>query len=310
MKKEVSFLIPAKNEEKYLLSLIENIKHHMKKWESYEIIVANNASTDRTGAIAANHADQVFWSDAKTVAGVRNEAAKHASGNLLVFVDADIELTQEWFDYLHERTDTLIENKVVTGFRCVPPQSSIFYKFWASGLSTPDYVPTGNLLVSAEGFDDIGGFNDKLGSGEDVDFSMRAKALGYFVGLPPLVANREVIHKGAPRTIGKFFRQQMWHGFGDYSTILTFFGSLIATYSMLTIFTLVAALGLSALDSPQAGKAYLLFFLFLMFFSVFQFPELKFRYRPINMWLGFVYMLARTCALTSLGRGGRPYEVR
>ena len=84
----LSIIIPTKNEEKLLPLLLQSIKNQDIKY--HEIIVADGGSTDRTCDIASNCGCEVVLGESPAKA--RNNGAKAASGDLLLFLDADVVL--------------------------------------------------------------------------------------------------------------------------------------------------------------------------------------------------------------------------
>jgi glycosyltransferase involved in cell wall biosynthesis len=91
MKPKVSFIIPALNEEKRIPILINSIKKLDKNY-NYEIIVADNNSTDKTREIAEIMGATVIRNSKdvpKTIANIRNTGASIALGEIFIFCDAD-----------------------------------------------------------------------------------------------------------------------------------------------------------------------------------------------------------------------------
>jgi glycosyltransferase involved in cell wall biosynthesis len=90
----ISFIIPAYNEERLLgrtLSAIEQAV--LALGEAAEVIVVDDASTDRTAAIAQEHGARVVAVNCRQIAATRNAGAREAHGEMLVFVDADTIVT-------------------------------------------------------------------------------------------------------------------------------------------------------------------------------------------------------------------------
>ncbi len=85
---KLSFVIPAWNEEELLGATIKSIQQSAKEFE-YEIIVADDASDDRTAEIAAELGSIVVRCDNRQIGLTRNDGAAVATGDLLIFVDAD-----------------------------------------------------------------------------------------------------------------------------------------------------------------------------------------------------------------------------
>lgn len=91
----VSFIIPAYNEERLLgrtLSAIDQAARALG--EPVEVIVVDDASTDRTAAVARAQGARVVAVNCRQIAATRNAGAKEAHGEMLVFVDADTIVTE------------------------------------------------------------------------------------------------------------------------------------------------------------------------------------------------------------------------
>jgi glycosyltransferase involved in cell wall biosynthesis len=91
----ISFIIPAYNEEHLIgrtLSAVGDATRALG--EPAEVIVVDDASTDRTAAIAREHGARVVSVHCRQIAGTRNAGARAAVGELLVFVDADTLVTE------------------------------------------------------------------------------------------------------------------------------------------------------------------------------------------------------------------------
>jgi len=88
---QISVLIPAYNEQNLISRAMDSINHSFAvvSWQSYEIVVCDNNSTDQTADIALAHRAKVVREPHNQIAKARNTAAKHASGDWLIFLDAD-----------------------------------------------------------------------------------------------------------------------------------------------------------------------------------------------------------------------------
>ena len=97
----VSVITPAHNAAAHLAETLDSV--FAQTYADYEVVVADDASTDDTAAIVARYADRMrYVRSASNVgpAGARNLAIEHASGELLALLDAD----DLWLpDYLAEQ---------------------------------------------------------------------------------------------------------------------------------------------------------------------------------------------------------------
>src|SRR3989344_8504931 len=79
----LSLIVIAKNEEERIKACLESVK-----WAD-EIIVADNGSSDETVEIAKKYTDKVFSFDNIDFAALRNKAFEKASGDWVLYLDAD-----------------------------------------------------------------------------------------------------------------------------------------------------------------------------------------------------------------------------
>ncbi|MGH7787034.1 MAG: glycosyltransferase [Candidatus Binatia bacterium] len=86
----ISFIIPAHNEERLLAGTLRAMEAAARPLDvPFEVIVVDDASTDRTAAIAREHGARVITVAHRQIAATRNAGAREAQGEMLVFVDAD-----------------------------------------------------------------------------------------------------------------------------------------------------------------------------------------------------------------------------
>jgi glycosyltransferase involved in cell wall biosynthesis len=86
----LSFIIPAHNEEALIGETLRILRTSANaQGEPYEIIVVDDASTDRTAEIARAAGATVVQIDRRQIAASRNAGARAARGDIFIFVDAD-----------------------------------------------------------------------------------------------------------------------------------------------------------------------------------------------------------------------------
>ena len=86
----ISFVVPAYNEERLIGATLDSIHAAARELgEPYEIIVANDSSSDQTADIARARGARVVDCQHRQISRVRNTGARASTGDTLIFVDAD-----------------------------------------------------------------------------------------------------------------------------------------------------------------------------------------------------------------------------
>jgi len=96
----ISVVVCAKNEEKYIGACLKALKNQIVK---PEIIVIDGHSTDKTVKIAKKYADKVIRDNKKGVGSARNMGWKAASGDIIAYCDTDSTPPKDW-------TKKIVEN--------------------------------------------------------------------------------------------------------------------------------------------------------------------------------------------------------
>lgn len=235
----ISFIIPAYNEAANISRCIKSIVHQMEKSSyEFEIIVSNHSSQDDTSLIASSLGAKVICVPrGGNVSEVRNLGAASASGKVFVFLDADIELTDDWFDNFSDVMKTLELNPYqLVGSICIPPdEDNYLIKHWFKKITIKNsgYLGTAHLITTKECFDSLGGFNKGLSTGEDYDFCQRCKSKNIPIIIAPALV---VYHHDYPKKIADFVRREAWHGEGDFQTLSGIFKSKVALTALVFIF--------------------------------------------------------------------------
>lgn len=232
---EISVIIPAYNEERLLAQTLESIRQHLGGLGySYELIVADHGSTDRTAMLARDGGAVVLErKDDRTVAALRNAAVSVSSGFVLLFLDADITLTAEWAGAFPDAYRQLTRDPLeITGAKtAVPPTAGWVSRMWLRRRPTenPTHLGTGHMITTRPVYDLVGGFREELETGEDYEFCVRARRLGVRI-----VARQSLraFHHGVPATLRQYFVQQVWHGRGEWQGITAVLGSKVAMATM------------------------------------------------------------------------------
>jgi len=182
---QLSVIVPAYNEEfelpKTLAALFPALR---AAGYSFEVIVVDDHSTDRTAAIAQEAGARVLTVSLRQISAVRNVGAKAAQGDFLLFVDADTRISET---VIRGAVETMQKGAVGGGawVRFEPPISPMiaavievfdfFYMRvcrWAAGCF---------LFARRADFQAVGGFDQTLYASEEIDLSRRLKKRGPFI---------------------------------------------------------------------------------------------------------------------------------
>lgn len=211
-----SVIIPALNEEKTINVCIQAIKDNDYPTTQYEIVLADNGSVDTTVAIARSRNITVLECGRDKgvgVAAMRNIGAAATTGAVLVFVDADVQIPNNFFAVAARYFDDNFCG--VLGFVDQPPKEACWVgRVWNTTqiLKRPrvvsvDNLPGRNLLINRSVFELIKGFDSNLSAGEDKDFCLRVVRAGYDVLSLP---SPKPIHLNCDPNLATFIRKEFW----------------------------------------------------------------------------------------------------
>jgi len=177
----ISVIIPAFNEERYLANTLRALNAAIS-WcaAPVQVIVVDNQSSDGTAKIAREAGAEVVSEAAHNVARVRNTGARTAIGKVLVFLDADVLVPPTFITRVVAEMSTP---------DCCGGAADIFHRPSSRAVRAYLYCwrLIGRVLGMAQGaaqfcsrgaFERLGGYDEALFMGEDVDFYWRLRKLG------------------------------------------------------------------------------------------------------------------------------------
>ena len=191
----LSFVIPAYNEEAYLPACLESILEQTRNLVGgAEIIVVNNASTDRTREVALSFAGvTVVDEPRKGLTYARQAGFCASSGELIANVDSDSRLTPGWVEkvlaaFAEQDSLVALSGPVIyydlTATERISVQLFYMLAFAVYVLNryvlrAGSMVQGGNFVVKSKALETIGGFNLSIPFyGEDTDIARRMNRLG------------------------------------------------------------------------------------------------------------------------------------
>lgn len=213
-----TLVIPAHNEERLLPRLLDTIEVARARYcfgaGAIEVIVADNASTDRTAEIAASRGCHVVPVAKRAIAASRNGGAACARSPILAFVDADTQIHPDTFNGIER---ALADSRIVGG------ATGVTLERWSLPLAAtyaaiiPLVLVTGMdagvVFCRRSDFREIGGYDERLLVAEDVTFLWALKRLGR-TRRQRLTRLRSMKAVASTR---KFDRHGDWHYFRDFT---------------------------------------------------------------------------------------------
>lgn len=189
--KLISVVIPARNARATLDEQLKALAGQVYAG-AWEVVVADNGSTDGTLAVARRFAEHlpalrlVDAPDRACAAHARNRGAASAVGDFLAFCDADDVVGPLW---LAAMADCAHQFDIVGGaIHPYPPGSSSAEGAPAGSGGLPavgGFLPmafSGNFGIWAAVFTELGGWDEEYRIGEDIELSWRAQRNGYRLG--------------------------------------------------------------------------------------------------------------------------------
>jgi glycosyltransferase involved in cell wall biosynthesis len=179
----ISVIVAARNEEKYLPKLLNNLSK--QKYENFEVIIANDRSTDSTEEILQNFCSLYperfqyinIKNESENFVGKKhalNEAIKLSFGEILAFTDADCLPSPSWLDEINKMFDDDVD--IVAGYSpLVSPTKNLlmnqiknlerssvfaitagsFFWHWGITCTARNFSYRKSLFIKCDGFETI-----------------------------------------------------------------------------------------------------------------------------------------------------------
>ena len=212
---KVSLIIPAFNEERLLAASLAKIQaaaaaFKRRGW-AVELIVCDNNSTDKTAAIAAAAGATVVFEPVNQIARARNAGAAAATGDWLIFVDADTHPSAELFADVAEK---ITSGRCLAGGATVRMDENIFAANVVTGLwnwtsRIKQWMAGSFIFVETAAFRELGGFSHEHFAAEELDLSQRLKKVARRAGKKIVILHRHPI-KTSARKLKLYTPREMW----------------------------------------------------------------------------------------------------
>jgi glycosyltransferase involved in cell wall biosynthesis len=180
---DISLVVPAYNEAQYLPRLLDSIDaaraRYTRGGDAIEVIVADNLSTDDTGAIALGRGCRVATVDKRIIGASRNGGAALATAPILCFVDADMQIHPDTFNAV---AGALADPAIVGG------ATGVGMERWSAGIALTyamilplvwlTNMDTGVVFMRRDDFVETGGYPEHRHYAEDIAFLWKLIRLG------------------------------------------------------------------------------------------------------------------------------------
>ncbi|MDO5824949.1 MAG: glycosyltransferase family protein [Methanosphaera sp.] len=222
---KLSIIIPTYNEEEYLPNLLESIKR--QDFDDLEVIVADSHSTDKTVEIANSYGCKIVNGGLPAVG--RNNGARIATGEFLLFLDSDCVLTN---DYLKQAVEEFeLHNLGIAITQIVPLEKGFinelsheFANYMTKKISAikPHGAGCYGILTYKSLHEEVDGFDEAIDFGEDTDYIERVAKISRFKVLETprlLISTRRLKEEGLKTIAWKYTKSTAYQLMGRKVTL-------------------------------------------------------------------------------------------
>lgn len=219
----VSIIVPAYNAAAVLPTCLESLLAQDYPADSYEVVVVENGSSDETVQVASAYPVQVLQSDVRGPAAARNLGIEYSTGEIVAFTDADCIAASNWLSELvplyRDDVTAGVGGSILAYKRENPTlverfsdEHSPLVNYWSGEAEFLPHLYTANASFRRAVLGQVGGFNPRLYTGEDVDLSWRVQlelklSLAY---QPEAIVYHQ--HRTTRQGLARQYRQ---YGFGE-----------------------------------------------------------------------------------------------
>lgn len=216
---ELSIVIITMNEENYLPNLLESIKK--QKYKNYELIVSDAGSKDKTIEIAKKYKCKIVKGGIP--AKGRNSGARAAKGNLILFLDADVILPE---NFLEDAVSEFKKQGIgAAGCYAIPENKTWQNRIIMAGYNliikifqyTSAPITAGLCIFSKKDIhENIHGFDESIVYSEDIEYLKRIVRLTKFRILKKprvCISMRRFEMEGSTRIIIKYIATYLYRTF-------------------------------------------------------------------------------------------------
>jgi len=214
-------IVPVFNAERVLPRLMASLRSQTYPRDRVEVLLVDNNSTDGSAGVMRDLGEVVCLSQTRhqTPGATRNAGIRHATGEIIAFIDADCWAHPGWLragvGFLTERDLDRVAGQVVFVLSAYPNIYEIYdssVNFRQADFVASGWCGTGNLFVRRDVFEDVGLFDPVLRSHEDLEFGVRASRRGKSLGYDPDALAYHETRKSLKGLVRKWIRSEYGAG--------------------------------------------------------------------------------------------------
>ncbi len=200
----------------------------------WELIVADNNSTDQTAAIAEAHGAKVVFEGINQIAKARNAGARIATGDWFLFIDADSRLHVDSVREMLEAIDT----DRYGGGGClvrmddIPRWGRLGIFTWNTLSRMMKWAAGSFVFCRSDAFREMGGFDEKYYAAEELYFSSSLKKWSREQGLGFVILRRQP-HASSSRKFRMYSNAEI---FRLFARVVFSYGRTVTSRSALDFF--------------------------------------------------------------------------
>ncbi|ADN35433.1 glycosyl transferase family 2 [Methanolacinia petrolearia DSM 11571] len=186
MTPKISVVVPTFNEEQNIVNCLESLQKQTIPRDSYEIIVVDGNSKDKTRDLAEPLADIVMIQTSKKVGGARNDGAAVSSADIIATTDADCVIPEDWLEKIIRSFEK--DGRIVQLYGTVLPlEPGIKFRFYLALANifsrigyythTLYYTLGCNTAFTRNAYMQIGGYKC-IDAGDDLEIAQRMRKIG------------------------------------------------------------------------------------------------------------------------------------
>lgn len=221
--KKVSFIIPHKGREEFLVQTIASIFQQDFSHNDIEIIIVTQNKQLNSLHLFENQDINLYinyQAEDLTISSLRNVGAEQAQGEFFAFLDADVGLSVNWLTQmlalLNEKPERLLVSAMQINGENPPPLEQIRTVLSNAEIDcNVNFLPGRNLLLAKETFNKVNGFPAHLTTCEDYYFTDKVHELGELF----YSSNATYVHIGEDKEYIQMYRKEIWRGQSNLQSI-------------------------------------------------------------------------------------------